>query len=1327
MAKQNGKRDFSKFEEAIAKKEGGGRDFSKFEDALKKKVPTAGSVESQDLSQGVPGGTLTEELAGSTSELEPSTSASQGSGIDAAMAQIPDWMKPKQAQEAAPQVPVQQTQEPIVPVSELGETLPPVIEGTPPIIQNGMGASVDRGVPLGMGNASQLPAEELKNINKFVENLPEVGAPSNFEANIISTLDAEDKALAESSTRTPEKKSILQKWMGVDIDPETGDISKRAKGSGLKGSIITHAPQKVGGYDIKFTNGDGLKGKIYEDRVTQERENDRYVKSLNTLLTNDEKSLISSSSLRFQDRFFGNIDDIDKFNSEAPKLMKEIESSLPDGMTDKEKERVVHGIATGTQARYEKRKGELEKDAKMRALAEESDYYKVKADPNALRGFKGDTNSGDKGYKNISSEDLSELIAWDEDRETKREGYIYEKKKIEYAGQERFTRAIDNAANEMYTDSELQEKTLNKRLNDLYDSKGSKEDIENAERVLRNFRNSKGIGGDKYYDPATNKRIGIEEASPAIVEWNKRIDASALELSQDNTEEDLRLMKQRAYSEMKVNEEKRGQESYHEERYQTSKARFLSVSKSLDLNKSITSVERNAWERMWEGFVEGAGIDYASEEDDVLALHETSNYFGVQTTKEEGERAEQRFVDKLASAGGTTISAAAKIMAATALTRGTGAPAAFSSMTARLATTFAKGEKSAKLLNGISRVVSNAAITETNYQLTGESGGAGESLGGELGTQLSSNLAFLGNSKGGRILRTLFSTTGRAAGETLEEASGKAWTELMKDQTWSESLDGFIGDEPGEELAITFIMGGIFASTKLGTDWKNSKIVKEYATSIRRSDSKGPAMTEAKAFVEELYGDLEEKTIQSLEKDLEGEFVSEGARKDIQGEIDKLKEKVSERKKVEFKGEDLLEDKGSEDGEGGGNIVQIKEVEGELSNYTVDGKLRSDNQITEELKDPEFVAKVKSGEINLDIENPSPAVKVALDESGVFEQETKQDVKEEITPETKVDNSILITSANINTNLDEGRKKQVVTSEGVIEEDVNIEDVELELDILSTLAERGKLTWDKIASTYIGQSISVTETAAIKELIKSDPVGFISKLKESFSKKQDVKEEITPETKVDETPVEGEQQVTESVEEVNKKELDTKVTEIEVRRAAELKKDTDLKAKKEQQAPISEKSSLKEVTNSSRKRVYLLSPKPNGAFNAKEGSNNKQARGTFEVVLDEGSETEGHLIMTKNDDMLDSMLNSPQSHVSPIADELNEKEEQHRGIEFVSSGKVSKRGDEWVVTKKPEVEYVVNPGVTTIQELEHIYIIILLRNIVEILNGKILRRKYLIY
>ena len=58
MAKQNGKRDFSKFEEAIAKKEGGDRDFSKFEDALKKKVPTAGSVESQDLSQGVPGGSI---------------------------------------------------------------------------------------------------------------------------------------------------------------------------------------------------------------------------------------------------------------------------------------------------------------------------------------------------------------------------------------------------------------------------------------------------------------------------------------------------------------------------------------------------------------------------------------------------------------------------------------------------------------------------------------------------------------------------------------------------------------------------------------------------------------------------------------------------------------------------------------------------------------------------------------------------------------------------------------------------------------------------------------------------------------------------------------------------------------------------------------------------------------------------------------------------------------------------------------------------------------------------------------------------------------------
>lgn len=120
---------------------------------------------------------------------------------------------------------------------------------------------------------------------------------------------------------------------------------------------------------------------------------------------------------------------------------------------------------------------------------------------------------------------------------------------------------------------------------------------------------------------------------------------------------------------------------------------------------------------------------------------------------------------------------------------------------------------------------------------------------------------------------------------------------------------------------------------------------------------------------------------------------------------------------------------------------------------------------------------------------------------GEFDIKQASDVEaKEATDGDVIPSVILITSSNITTNLNNGIKKQAVTAEGVIEEDFDIEDVELEFDVLSTLAERGDLTWDKIASTYIGQSISITEINGIKELIESDPVGFISKLKESFSK-----------------------------------------------------------------------------------------------------------------------------------------------------------------------------------------------------------------------------------
>jgi hypothetical protein len=944
---------------ALTKKVGG---FTKTYEStgLKKKVPTTGSVESQDLSQGVPGGTLTEELAGSTSELAPSTSASQGNGIDAAIAQIPDWMKPKQPQEAAPQVPIQQTQEPVVPVSELGETLPPVTEGTPPEITG----------------PTRTEAQAAMGTTPFNEGFTRQGYKDY------------DKRVRDESTR--KEKTILPRWMGIDIDPKTGKLIKQDEGSGLVNHISFDiaaegdaevsdmdegkagiAPSRI--LDEVNLGTEGTQGTIdrgiLDEQIKISRgiiANERKQESLETSLTKEDQGVIIDQSKKYEEKYFQNIDDLDKFASKASVDMEEFKESLPEDMSDFNKERIVNGVSLRVQGRYEERKKEVERDQRITYLKDKAgikDNIEQGVRNLAISEFEG----GVPKYKNLTEEESLELSQFLNDQQVSREGYVIENRAKNMFGPDRFAKTLDDAASQLYSPEEIIEKGLVKKLNDLYDSKADQLLINEAESALETHR---GFKVDGIWDPVTKKRIGMEEAPPSLVKWDKRIKEDAVKLSRTNTEEDLKNIQSRAWSEIKYLEST-GLEDSPE--LQSKKDEFEAASRALDFNKSITNIERNAWTRVVESATEGIGFDFNSDEDDVFAYQQMMSNNGLGLTDAEKDRVEQRFVDKLGNTVGGSVPVMMEIMFWTAATGGAGVTAAIERNVAKFAVKFATGEKSAKALNGIARVVSNATNREMQFQLAGESGGAGESLGAEAATSLAGNLAFLGNSIVGRVLRTGFTQAGRATGETIEEYSGELWSELMKNKSWSDAMGTVIGDDPLEKLALTYITGAIFAVGKVGSDFKGSKVAQEMGDVLLDYDGDNEIVNEAK------------KTAEALN----------GVKPGTQLEID-FEEKEAGKK--EFKAEDSL---GKEGDDREGNIVNIKEVEGELSNYAVDGKVRSDKQVIENLSDPEFVEKVKSGKANLDIQNPSPKVKTALEESGLLE--TKQDVKEKITPETKVD------------------------------------------------------------------------------------------------------------------------------------------------------------------------------------------------------------------------------------------------------------------------------------------------------------------------------------
>jgi len=94
-------------------------------------------------------------------------------------------------------------------------------------------------------------------------------------------------------------------------------------------------------------------------------------------------------------------------------------------------------------------------------------------------------------------------------------------------------------------------------------------------------------------------------------------------------------------------------------------------------------------------------------------------------------------------------------------------------------------------------------------------------------------------------------------------------------------------------------------------------------------------------------------------------------------------------------------------------------------------------------------------------------------------------------------------SADVKTALDNGRKKQVVSvdkdgNQIVYEVDFTKDDADVELDRLEALAARGKLTEQEFLSSFFGQATDTATFAEVKRALKSDAVGFIKKLRQSF-------------------------------------------------------------------------------------------------------------------------------------------------------------------------------------------------------------------------------------
>jgi len=532
--------------------------------------------------------------------------------------------------------------------------------------------------------------------------------------------------------------------------------------------------------------------------------------------------------------------------------------------------------------------------------------------------------------------------------------------------------------------------------------------------VSKRIKGARDNGADLLFDPVTGEQIHESDASEEVKNLHKEIDERAIRLT-GNTRTDLQNMRRDLYwrfqyldSKVNNNIEEVAEDApwfnfdkYTErggiekafplyggspllDEYRDTYQDMIAVNRALMLNEDPGTIERGLWATFAESLAEAVGSGggrVSTEEDIIEAFGSAMNEYGVELSQAQRDRIQDSFGEEVMKGIANTIPELGKFIAISLATEGLGIGKAIESSFSAMK--LATNSKTAKALLTF---LEPTLKMEAQFQLAGQDAGtgAGEAIGqmsyDALGIdKLLNSLPF--TKKWKSIVNTVLKTSAGATGETVQEYTGEMLNRLVEGEEFGEALMSTIGDDPARKALLTYLISSTMSLGTMGSNYKKSMQIME--DNVLNQVSSDPEIVAAqKKIVEDRGKEL---------KDARSK-VEEGS-----SELDKINKQIQELEGIKGKLYGDFSGGAKEEGD----VVQVKETEGELSNYTVDGKVRSDKQVIENLSDPEFVEKVKSGKTNLDIQNPSPEVKTALEGSGLLE--TKQDVKKEITPETKVD------------------------------------------------------------------------------------------------------------------------------------------------------------------------------------------------------------------------------------------------------------------------------------------------------------------------------------
>ncbi|MHA1968829.1 MAG: hypothetical protein ACW964_13625, partial [Candidatus Hodarchaeales archaeon] len=556
---------------------------------------------------------------------------------------------------------------------------------------------------------------------------------------------------------------------------------------------------------------------------------------------------------------------------------------------------------------------------------------------------------------------------------------------------------------------------LKKKANSKDISEDEKSRLEKEIAVVsKSLQYARDNGADLLFDPATGKPIYESEASEEAKQLNKEIDERSVRLT-GNTRTDLQNMRRDLYwrfqyldSKVNNNIEEVAEDapwfglrwSEREDleyanalplyggsplldEYRDTYQDMIAVNRALMLNEDPGTIERGLWATFGESLAEAVGSGggrVSTEEDIIEAFGSAMNEYGVELSQAQRDRIQDSFGEEVVKGIANTIPELGKFIAISLATEGLGIGKAIESSFSAMK--LATNSKTAKALLTF---LEPTLKMEAQFQLAGQDAGtgAGEAIGqmsyDALGIdKLLNSLPF--TKKWKAIVNTALKTSAGAGGEAFQEYTGEMLNRLFEGEEFGDALLNTIGDDPARKALLTYLISSTMSLGTMGSNYKKSMQIME--DNVLNQVSSDPEIVAAqKKIVEDRGKEL---------KDARNK-VEEGS-----SELDKINKQIQELEGIKGKLYGDFSGGAKEEGD----VVNIKETEGELSNYTVDGKVRSDKQVIENLSDPEFVEKVKSGKTNLDIRNPSPEVKAALEGSGLLE--TKQDVKKEITPEEEV-------------------------------------------------------------------------------------------------------------------------------------------------------------------------------------------------------------------------------------------------------------------------------------------------------------------------------------